>query len=116
MRVLSKRTVLTINDKIEDNIILIDKPVDWSSFDVVKKVRGIGKFNKAGHSGLSLLPFQAVCRAPVSRRPERRGLYAALATPHAVDEQCDRDGKPDDRDVVRDQMQMREIHIASERW
>jgi tRNA pseudouridine55 synthase len=56
MRVLSKQSLMTINNKTEDNIILIDKPVDWSSFDVVKKVRGIGRFKKTGHGG-TLDPF-----------------------------------------------------------
>lgn len=46
----------TIKDKTADNIILIDKPVDWSSFDVVKKIRRIGKFTKTGHGG-TLDPF-----------------------------------------------------------
>jgi tRNA pseudouridine55 synthase len=56
MRVLDKQSVITFKDKIEDNIILMDKPVDWSSFDVVKKVGAIGKFKKTGHAG-TLDPF-----------------------------------------------------------
>jgi tRNA pseudouridine55 synthase len=39
-----------------DHLILIDKPADWSSFDVVKKVRNIGSFKKVGHAG-TLDPF-----------------------------------------------------------
>jgi len=39
-----------------DNFILIDKPPDWTSFDVVKKVRNIGRFKKVGHAG-TLDPF-----------------------------------------------------------
>ena len=42
--------------KESDHLILIDKPADWSSFDVVKKVRNIGSFKKVGHAG-TLDPF-----------------------------------------------------------
>ena len=37
-------------------IININKPVDWSSFDVVKKIRNITKHKKVGHGG-TLDPF-----------------------------------------------------------
>jgi tRNA pseudouridine55 synthase len=32
-------------------ILLIDKPLGWTSFDVVKKIRNAGKFKKIGHAG-----------------------------------------------------------------
>ena len=35
----------------EDKFYLINKPKDWTSFDVVKKIRNIGKFKKIGHAG-----------------------------------------------------------------
>ncbi|MFT5884985.1 MAG: tRNA pseudouridine55 synthase [Arcticibacterium sp.] len=31
--------------------LLIDKPLNWTSFDVVKKIRSSGKFKKVGHAG-----------------------------------------------------------------
>lgn len=34
-----------------DRVLLIDKPKGWTSFDVVKKVRGILKIKKVGHAG-----------------------------------------------------------------
>ncbi len=37
-------------------IINIDKPIGWSSFDVVKRVKNITKHNKVGHGG-TLDPF-----------------------------------------------------------
>ena len=37
-------------------IINRDKPIDWSSFDVVKKIRNITKHKKVGHGG-TLDPF-----------------------------------------------------------
>ena len=32
-------------------LILIDKPLRWTSFDVTKKLKFAGKFNKIGHAG-----------------------------------------------------------------
>jgi tRNA pseudouridine55 synthase len=51
------------NDKISDissssleawsegKVILIDKPLDWTSFDVVRKIRNTIKIKKVGHAG-----------------------------------------------------------------
>ena len=35
----------------EGGVLLVDKPVDWTSFDVVKKVRGTLRVKKVGHAG-----------------------------------------------------------------
>lgn len=35
----------------EGKVLLIDKPIDWTSFDVVKKIRGLCKIPKVGHAG-----------------------------------------------------------------
>jgi tRNA pseudouridine55 synthase len=32
-------------------VLLIDKPYRWTSFDVVKKIRNVGKYAKIGHAG-----------------------------------------------------------------
>ncbi|MGZ5246684.1 MAG: tRNA pseudouridine(55) synthase TruB, partial [Flavitalea sp.] len=32
-------------------MMLIDKPIDWTSFDVVRKVRNMIKIKKVGHAG-----------------------------------------------------------------
>lgn len=34
-----------------DQVILINKPLTWTSFDVVKKVKGLFKIKKIGHAG-----------------------------------------------------------------
>lgn len=34
-----------------DRVLLINKPLRWTSFDVVKKLRGILKIKKIGHAG-----------------------------------------------------------------
>lgn len=56
MRVINKETFQTHLDKSADNIILIDKPEGWSSFDVVKKIRYLTGIKKVGHGG-TLDPF-----------------------------------------------------------
>jgi len=35
----------------EGEILLIDKPIDWTSFDVVRKIKSIFNIKKAGHAG-----------------------------------------------------------------
>ncbi|MFY0644578.1 MAG: tRNA pseudouridine(55) synthase TruB [Bacteroidia bacterium] len=37
--------------KIEGGIILIDKPLNWTSFDVVAKLRNVLHYKKIGHAG-----------------------------------------------------------------
>ena len=32
-------------------VLLVDKPLEWTSFDVVNKIRYAGKFKKVGHAG-----------------------------------------------------------------
>jgi tRNA pseudouridine55 synthase len=40
-----------MNIKFNDSVLLLDKPITWTSFDVVNKVRYAGKFKKVGHAG-----------------------------------------------------------------
>jgi tRNA pseudouridine55 synthase len=56
MKIINKTTINSISQQETDNLIFIDKAKTWSSFDVVKKVRTIGKFKKVGHAG-TLDPF-----------------------------------------------------------
>ncbi len=35
----------------EGRVILIDKPLHWTSFDVIRKLRGLIKIKKIGHAG-----------------------------------------------------------------
>lgn len=35
----------------DEGVLLIDKPLNWTSFDVVKKIRNILKIKKVGHAG-----------------------------------------------------------------
>lgn len=36
---------------IEGELLLIDKPLEWTSFDVVKKIRNLLRIKKIGHAG-----------------------------------------------------------------
>ena len=56
MKIINKSTINSLEKKERDYLILIDKAKNWTSFDVVKKIRTIGKFKKVGHSG-TLDPF-----------------------------------------------------------
>lgn len=38
-------------ERIENQFYLVDKPAMWTSFDVVKKLKILGKFKKIGHAG-----------------------------------------------------------------
>lgn len=40
-----------MNTLFNEQVLLIDKPLTWTSFDVVNKVRYTGKFKKVGHAG-----------------------------------------------------------------
>ncbi|MGB2867356.1 MAG: tRNA pseudouridine(55) synthase TruB [Bacteroidota bacterium] len=35
----------------EGEVLLVDKPSDWTSFDIVKKIRSLFKVRKVGHAG-----------------------------------------------------------------
>ncbi|MCU0417220.1 MAG: tRNA pseudouridine(55) synthase TruB [Cytophagaceae bacterium] len=44
--------MMVLPDKtLTDHILLVDKPLTWTSFDVVKKLRGLTKIKKIGHAG-----------------------------------------------------------------
>ena len=40
-----------VNDYNEGKVLLIDKPLNWTSFDVVKKLKFALKVKKIGHAG-----------------------------------------------------------------
>ena len=35
----------------QGQVLLIDKPLEWTSFDVVRKIRNLIKIKKVGHAG-----------------------------------------------------------------
>jgi len=38
-------------ERPENQFYLIDKPLTWTSFDVVRKMKNLGRFKKIGHAG-----------------------------------------------------------------
>lgn len=40
-----------VEERIENQFYLIDKPLTWTSFDVVRKLKNLGRFKKIGHAG-----------------------------------------------------------------
>jgi tRNA pseudouridine55 synthase len=36
---------------LEGKVLLFDKPLEWTSFDVIRKVRGLIRIKKVGHAG-----------------------------------------------------------------
>ena len=36
---------------LEGKVLLFDKPLEWTSFDVIRKLRGITRISKIGHAG-----------------------------------------------------------------
>ncbi len=38
-------------DRVDNQFYLIDKPLTWTSFDVVRKMKNLGRFKKIGHAG-----------------------------------------------------------------
>ena len=40
-----------INVFEEGKVLLIDKPIEWTSFDVVRKIRNLIRIKKVGHAG-----------------------------------------------------------------
>ena len=51
-----ERKIVIVNDEIrsrfeEGAVILIDKPLHWTSFDVVRKIRNTLRIKKTGHAG-----------------------------------------------------------------
>ncbi len=50
------RQIIPVNDETRaryetGQLILIDKPLHWTSFDVVRKIRGMLRIKKVGHAG-----------------------------------------------------------------
>ncbi|MEO6220636.1 MAG: tRNA pseudouridine(55) synthase, partial [Ginsengibacter sp.] len=42
---------MTVNSFEEGRVLLINKPLHWTSFDVVKKIRNTLRIKKVGHAG-----------------------------------------------------------------
>ncbi|MFM2338350.1 MAG: tRNA pseudouridine(55) synthase TruB [Bacteroidota bacterium] len=90
----------------EGQVLLIDKPLEWTSFDVVQKLRGIIKIKKIGHAG-TLDPLATglliVCTGKFTKKineymaqvKEYTGTFTLGATTPTYDLESEpRDAKP----------------------
>ncbi len=61
------------DSEYDNSILLIDKPLHWTSFDAVKKLRSAGRIKKIGHAG-TLDPLASglliVCTGKMTKRIE----------------------------------------------
>ncbi len=61
-------------DFVGGELLLVDKPLKWTSFDVVKKMRGLTKVKKIGHAG-TLDPLATglliLCTGKMTKQIER---------------------------------------------
>lgn len=89
------------NDALSTGVFLIDKPVGWTSFKVVRQVRRLLHIKKVGHAG-TLDPFASglliVCAGrPATRLVDRfmtgRKTYSALLQMGAETETQDPEGR-----------------------
>ncbi len=97
-----------INIYEEGQVLFIDKPLGWTSFDVIRKIRNLVKIKKVGHAG-TLDPLATglliVCTGRFTKRINefmaKDKEYTGTFTIGATTPTFDMEGKPGDfRDIV----------------
>ena len=69
----------------QDHIITINKPMDWTSFDVVRKIRYVTRIKKVGHAG-TLDPFATgVLIVLTGRNTKRQNEFMDLPKTYVAD-------------------------------
>lgn len=87
---------------LEGKVILMDKPLNWTSFDIIKRIRIITKISKVGHAG-TLDPLATglliVCTGKFTKKiTEYMGMekeYTGSFTLGATTPSFDREGEPE---------------------
>lgn len=93
----------------EGKVLLIDKPFDWTSFDVIKKIRNTLKIKKVGHAG-TLDPLATglliVCTGKFTKKINdymaQEKEYTGTITLGAVTPTYDLESKPENFKSVND--------------
>ncbi len=97
-------TVQIVENVDLGQLILIDKPLRWTSFDVVKKLKFAGKFKKIGHAG-TLDPLATglliLCTGKMTKQidnyqaqqKEYSGTFILGKTTPSIDLETDFDGE-----------------------
>src|SRR5580698_3425234 len=99
----------TVNKFEEGRVLLINKPLQWTSFDVVRKIRNLTKTKKVGHAG-TLDPLARglliICTGRFTKRINefmaKEKEYTGAFTIGATTPTFDMEGKPGDiRDITQ---------------
>lgn len=101
-------------------VILIDKPLDWTSFDVVRKIRSLIKIKKVGHAG-TLDPLATglliVCTGKFTKKiNEYMGMekeYTGTITLGAVTPTYDLESEPTEHKSI-EEITEEQIHAATQ--
>jgi tRNA pseudouridine55 synthase len=104
---------------LEGKVLLLDKPLHWTSFDVVKKVRILTKISKVGHAG-TLDPLATglliVCTGKYTKKiNEYMGMekeYTGSFTLGATTPTYDLESEPQNGTDIS-QLSLQEIHDAT---
>lgn len=107
---------MTNQPQPEGEVLLIDKPLGWTSFDVVKKVRNLLKIKKIGHAG-TLDPLASglliLCTGKKTKKinefqdqeKEYEGTFVIGKTTPSVDLETDFDSTKDYSHVTSNDLQ-----------
>ena len=107
---------------LEGKTILIDKPLDWTSFDVVRKIRNITRIVKVGHAG-TLDPLASglliVCTGKFTKKiNEYMGMekeYTGTFTLGAITPTYDLESEPTQFCSI-DHLSTEQIHAATDQF
>lgn len=113
------RVEKVLNNFEEGQVLLIDKPLDWTSFDVVRKIRNLIRIKKVGHAG-TLDPLATglliVCTGKFTKKiNEYMGMekeYTGTFTLGAVTPTYDLESVPEDLKDY-DHLTTEQIHAAT---
>lgn len=82
--ILNNKNKLSLSQLENGFLVLIDKPVDWTSFDVCKKIRNQVPFKKVGHAG-TLDPFATgLLLVGVGKGTKMMGQYSNCSKKYAA--------------------------------
>ena len=104
---------------LEGKVLLFDKPMEWTSFDVVRKIRFLTKISKIGHAG-TLDPLATglliVCTGKFTKKiNEYMGMekeYTGTITLVAVTPTYDLDSEPQDQKEISHLTEV-QVHAAT---
>ena len=104
---------------LEGKVLLLDKPLHWTSFDLVRKVRGIIKIKKVGHAG-TLDPLATglliVCTGKFTKKiNEYMGMekeYTGSITLGAVTASYDLESEPENKTSISHLTQEDIVHAT----